>query len=501
MERTHDGLVGYSPRVRLIGASLWIAWITLIYSSEPMVAGASDVLEITSLSFVVSTFALAVSLLVSSVFPGQARICLQNSLVMKALSCAGALSTLVVINAGLLPVAAIVAAAAVTGLVTSFIALRAAELFAEIDTKNMLIAMCAVLMLGVLVYSFSVMLVQYGFIEAVAVILVLLLPLSVYLLYLDVEDLEGEPGIPYEETIKFPRSFWRLITYIVILMFVLSVIRGYYPNLIDANQFAASRGVVGLGLLVGSVIITIIVAKAPRNASFGTLCYALFSLSVLVVPLMTMLGIDPTSIGNVSAVLFGTSLVCVWGLSGRISYLTGCAAIRVIGMSFGAACMGATLGFATGLLLYGVTEGQGIPLYLSGGSLVACVLAACFLLRKEDVRSLMQPSEEDLAELDAMRSDVVGVGREDVSLSVSSDYQSALLHLCGLVALERGLSPREADVLPLLASGQDAKSIGEELCISFNTVRTHIKGIYRKLDVHSRQEMMKYLEEEGRRFN
>lgn len=49
-------------------------------------------------------------------------------------------------------------------------------------------------------------------------------------------------------------------------------------------------------------------------------------------------------------------------------------------------------------------------------------------------------------------------------------------------------SERELEVLRLLVSGLDAPEIAEKLVISANTVRTHIKNLYRKLHVHSRYE-------------
>lgn len=45
-------------------------------------------------------------------------------------------------------------------------------------------------------------------------------------------------------------------------------------------------------------------------------------------------------------------------------------------------------------------------------------------------------------------------------------------------------------MLELLVVGKDAKAIADELFISFNTVRSHIRRIYVKLDVHSRQELL-----------
>ncbi len=49
------------------------------------------------------------------------------------------------------------------------------------------------------------------------------------------------------------------------------------------------------------------------------------------------------------------------------------------------------------------------------------------------------------------------------------------------------LSDRELDVLRLLASELDGPSIARELVVSLNTVRTHTKHIYTKLDVNNRR--------------
>lgn len=57
------------------------------------------------------------------------------------------------------------------------------------------------------------------------------------------------------------------------------------------------------------------------------------------------------------------------------------------------------------------------------------------------------------------------------------------------------LSPREVDILQLLAEGHAYKQIASDLGISINTIRTHVKRIYEKLHVHCRIEAIRFLQE------
>jgi DNA-binding NarL/FixJ family response regulator len=52
-------------------------------------------------------------------------------------------------------------------------------------------------------------------------------------------------------------------------------------------------------------------------------------------------------------------------------------------------------------------------------------------------------------------------------------------------AIRMALTPREIDVLQLLARGCTYLQIADRLCVSPHTVVAHIKNTYRKLDVHN----------------
>ena len=72
--------------------------------------------------------------------------------------------------------------------------------------------------------------------------------------------------------------------------------------------------------------------------------------------------------------------------------------------------------------------------------------------------------------------------------------ESALDERCRELTERCGLSGREAEILAYLARGRSQPYIREELVLSKNTVATHVKHIYQKLNVHSRQELIDLFE-------
>jgi DNA-binding NarL/FixJ family response regulator len=55
-----------------------------------------------------------------------------------------------------------------------------------------------------------------------------------------------------------------------------------------------------------------------------------------------------------------------------------------------------------------------------------------------------------------------------------------------------GLTPREAEVLGLLAAGKTNKQIATELFLSVSTVQRHVANIYAKIGAHVRAEATAY---------
>ena len=71
-------------------------------------------------------------------------------------------------------------------------------------------------------------------------------------------------------------------------------------------------------------------------------------------------------------------------------------------------------------------------------------------------------------------------------LRARPDVGRVVVHLAPAHRSSHGLTPRELDVLRLVASGRSNKQIAAELVISEHTVARHVQNIFAKLDVSSR---------------
>lgn len=67
--------------------------------------------------------------------------------------------------------------------------------------------------------------------------------------------------------------------------------------------------------------------------------------------------------------------------------------------------------------------------------------------------------------------------------------ESELQGRCAVLAQRFGLTPKETEILQLSLAGRRPTQIAEDLVVSVNTVRSHIRNIYAKANVHSATEL------------
>jgi DNA-binding NarL/FixJ family response regulator len=67
----------------------------------------------------------------------------------------------------------------------------------------------------------------------------------------------------------------------------------------------------------------------------------------------------------------------------------------------------------------------------------------------------------------------------------------------GILSSKKKVSRREKEVLLLIYRGKSYKMVAEEMGITIETVRTYIKRVYQKLEVHSALEALNKCSELG----
>ena len=82
------------------------------------------------------------------------------------------------------------------------------------------------------------------------------------------------------------------------------------------------------------------------------------------------------------------------------------------------------------------------------------------------------------------------------SINRCSDL-AAQVRSSGTTVEAEGLTPREVDVLRLIAGGATNPKIAAQLAYSLSTIRTDTVSIYRKLGVGGRTEAVSYAVREG----
>lgn len=85
---------------------------------------------------------------------------------------------------------------------------------------------------------------------------------------------------------------------------------------------------------------------------------------------------------------------------------------------------------------------------------------------------------------------VLGAKRKAERYSAQPALNTEIQSCCNELSKEKGLTARENEILFLLAAGRDRAFIRESLYISTDTIKSHIRHIYMKLDVHSKAEML-----------
>lgn len=88
------------------------------------------------------------------------------------------------------------------------------------------------------------------------------------------------------------------------------------------------------------------------------------------------------------------------------------------------------------------------------------------------------------------RTETVRIGRQSSVENPMQPLAASRANPCARLAAQHGLTDRERQTLELLALGETVAAIARALDVSENTVKTYAKRVYKKLDVHSKQDII-----------
>lgn len=88
-----------------------------------------------------------------------------------------------------------------------------------------------------------------------------------------------------------------------------------------------------------------------------------------------------------------------------------------------------------------------------------------------------------------LADDAEAGGEGEGALVDEPRYEDKTALRCDLIGRKYALSQREIEVMALVARGYTISSIASKLFISDNTVKTHLRRLYQKLDIHKKQEL------------
>lgn len=110
------------------------------------------------------------------------------------------------------------------------------------------------------------------------------------------------------------------------------------------------------------------------------------------------------------------------------------------------------------------------------------------------MRSLAPPDQSRSCDGESSCGSASEAGRTDgAEASEAANDEHELAARCAWAARAFDLTRREEDVLVLLASGRTASEVARELVVSSNTVKTHIRNLYRKLGINRRGDLAERL--------
>lgn len=488
------------PGLKFLGFGFYEGWILLCYRSALLVGGVEslDASQLLLRVYMTSTVALSVVLILAALVPRVA----EKLLAMKwfvfafgVVAAVGTVLTFLFCRASL--TAGVGIAGCLTGFSTAFIALQLGQLYSTVPTRSATMYTVASFILTCMFYF-----VATGVSPLVGLIFLSFLPVAAAVCCLG----GGEgPASPNRSDVSSahlrapaPSRGFMLRFFLGIVVFSTAVSVSYGASIASAKSVSNEGDGVLLMLAIG-VGGFFLLGRFARESDIVKAYYPVVVLAgaaIIAPPLFSY--VDPRTISSAvwqlaSSFVVDVFALFVWCLSSQIAYVTQAPAVRVFGLARAASAIGTVLGQSLGgMVLFRIGADPATTVAVAVVLLFVLFSTTLLLFNERLVGEVFQygsaddrfMSISDMLPLFNASDGDAGEGR------ISGQWTAAVEAL----AQECDLSSREREVLTLLCKGRTIGYIAEELGVSFNTVKTHVRNVYQKVGIHTRQELFDEVE-------
>lgn len=256
---------------------------------------------------------------------------------------------------------------------------------------------------------------------------------------------------------------------------LLMAIYAFAFSLHEASQYAAGFGPHSApGTLVIAFSLLVLMFLRGSEFDYSMLYRIALPLMMAAFLLLPAFGGLSSGISNFCAMAGYTAFsVLIMLILANMSYRYGISAVWLFGIERGVRALFTIFGRQAAAGIVALNLGGSESLVLGGATALLVLVGTIMFVSEKDFQGRWGVSFKGGSSLDERAE----LRREDIEAR------------CQDLASSFGLTERETQVLLLLAQGKTAGQVQRDLVISRDTVKTHVKHIYRKLDVHSRAEL------------
>lgn len=314
------------------------------------------------------------------------------------------------------------------------------------------------------------------------------------------ETLVRTPGAdreaPDPSAAALPPAFWRFAAFVFFMSLFTSLPRS---SAVSTHALASTLEGSDLLMVLRTVMALAFIAYGIRGAGkgvgFGKMCSLLATSAAVLTACAAALGGLANAMSLV--VYFAASIFefVTWCMMAFIVVQKRVSAVVVFGVGRGLFMLGCGAGWMVGYAVIPLVPAGTPTTVLFVAMAGVMLLLALGLFSEKDYERLFSPvseeelSLEDLFDLDRRTRELGGDGAR------KSEKRGRFSRAVDEVSRTFALSAREAEVLRYLAMGYGSDRIADTMQVKVNTVRAHTHNVYVKLDVHSREDLMRLVDE------